>query len=272
MKLRVMSSNVWGNCPSDRPIADRDDKMAAIYHRYLPDVIGMQECSPVLRRESPNLFDLVSDVYDEVPSVAINERNNNFTPILYQRDRLTLEDHGWLCFEGLNDHGSKSLAWALFCLRESGERFIHINTHYFWTQDEAGREARVSNSRQLLALCRQVIDRYPYPVVMTGDFNCCTEESPIVAILENGFRETRLCAEQPVLPLRSYHAYPDIDDTDPEHIHYPNGHMPDAEMDRSIDHIFVNAGLRVLLYQTVVDGEALQASDHCPLYVDLENN
>ena len=45
--------------------------------------------------------------------------------------------------------------------------------------------------------------------------------------------------------------------------------MPDEEIDNSIDHIFVGEGIAVKNYRTVVDAEALQASDHCPLFVDL---
>lgn len=268
MKLRIMSSNVWGNCPANRPLANRDDKMAAVYFRYLPDSIGLQECSNKLRDEPLDLFTLIKDRYEEVPVTPINDRNNNFTPIVYRKDKLALEDQGWLCFAGLNDHGSKSITWALFRERESGERFIHMNMHYFWTDDDPGREARISNSREMLALYGKLAEKYPYPVVLTGDFNCCTHEPPIQAILGADFREARLCAEEPVISLRSFHEYPTIDDADPEHITYA-GHMPDEEIDKSIDHVFVGKGIAVKHYQTVVDSEALEASDHCPLIVDL---
>ena len=267
MELTIMSSNVWGNCPADRPIADRDDKMAKVYARYLPDVIGLQECSDKLRKEQVNLFDLIRDVYEEVPVTPTNEERNNFTPIVYRRDRLTLENCGWHCFSGLNDHGSKSITWALFCDKESEKRFIHMNMHYFWTQDEAGREARIGNSQEMLTLASSLIDRYRFPVVLTGDFNCCSDEPPVLAIMEAGFSEARLCAESPVRKLRSYHAYPDIDDADPEHITYPRGYMPSDDIEKSIDHIFVNDGIAVKSYETVVDSEALEASDHCPLIV-----
>lgn len=269
MKTRIMSSNVWGNCPADRPLADRDDKIAKVYFRYLPDAIGLQECSKKLREERPNLFALVRDLYEEVPVMPTNEEQNNFTPIVYRKDRLAVEDSGWLCFEGLNDHGSKSITWALFFHKESGSRFIHMNMHYFWTQDEAGREARVSNTKEMLALCEKLTAEYHCPFVLTGDFNCCTDEPPIQSVLASGFREARLCSEAPVAALRSYHEYPEIDDSDPANITYPVGHMPDGRIEKSIDHIFVNGGIAVQRYETVVDEEALQATDHCPIFADL---
>ena len=70
MQFTVMSSNVWGNCPDNRPIADRDDKMAVVFLKYLPDSIGLQECSPLLRRERQNLFSLISKEYADVNKIA----------------------------------------------------------------------------------------------------------------------------------------------------------------------------------------------------------
>ena len=59
MKVTVMSSNVWGNCPDDRPIADRDDKMATVYLKYLPDSIGLRECSLMLRYENHKILTML---------------------------------------------------------------------------------------------------------------------------------------------------------------------------------------------------------------------
>ena len=268
MEIAIMSSNVWGNCPADRPIADRDDKMAKVYFRYLPDAIGLQECSVKLREEKINLFDLIKDAYEEVPVTPTNDIKNNFTPIVYRRDRLDLEDCGWHCFSGLNDKGSKSITWALFCDKSCGERFIHLNMHYFWTSDEPGREARISNSREMLAIVSELTEKYQLPIILTGDFNCCTHEPPIAAIVEAGFEEARLCARQSVEPFCSLHPYPEIDDSDPRHITYPRGYMPGKDIDKSIDHIFVTPDITVKSYVTVVDNEALEASDHCPLIVN----
>ena len=134
MKITVMSSNVWGNCPDDRPIADRDDKMAAVYLRYLPDSIGLQECSLMLRYEKQNLFSLIEKEYTEIQVTPTNEGKNNYTPIVYRPSKLELIDSGWLYFSGLNDMGSKSVTWALFLHKETNTHFIHINTHYYWTK------------------------------------------------------------------------------------------------------------------------------------------
>lgn len=269
MPMRIMSSNVWGNCPPDRPIADRDDKMAVVYLRYLPDCIGLQECSPRLRGEKEHLFSLVSEVYGEVTVTVTNEKKTNFTPILYRKDKLCVRDAGWTLFDGPNDQGSKSITWALFEDRTTAKRFLHFNAHYFWMSDEKGRTARIGNTEQLLSLVGGLAKQYPVPVVITGDFNCITDEPPIIKLLASGFAETRLCALETGVPYRSHHACPEIDTTCPERVCYPRGHMPDGDIDKSLDHIFVSQGVDVHRYQTVVDDEALQSSDHCPLLVEI---
>ena len=65
--VRIMSFNIWGNCPKDTTISNRDDLEAVILLRYLPDSAGFQECSPKMRGQETNIFELISSEYDEVP-------------------------------------------------------------------------------------------------------------------------------------------------------------------------------------------------------------
>lgn len=262
--VRVMSSNIWGNCKKECPIADRDDHLAVVYHRYLPDVIGMQECSPKSRAEKPNIMELISDRYAEVEVEPTNERRNNYTPLVYLRDKYNVINKGWHYYSGLNDHGSKSATWAVLENKETSTCFIVINTHYFWTQDDAGREARINNSREILELYAKIRERYPYPAFFTGDFNCRTFEPPIQALLKAGLVEARDAAPKSS-PYRSHHGYPTYDaDSDT----YNTPITPSLEKELSIDHIFTHGSVKVLTYEVVTDEEALLASDHCPIYID----
>lgn len=49
---------------------------------------------------------------------------------------------------------------------------------------------------------------------------------------------------------------------------YPE--TPDEPKEDSIDHIAVPASVEVLLQHAVIDREALDASDHSPVYADVE--
>ncbi len=259
--IRVMSDNIWGH----DPIGDRFSKLATVYHRYLPDVIGLQECSPISRRAGNSIIELNADVYEEVPVMATNALRNNYTALLYRRDRLTLVDFGWHLYSGLNDKGSKSLTWAVFDTK-NGHRFIHINTHYFWTADNNGRSTRICNSGELLGVYWSLTRQYVNcPVVFTGDFNCRSYEPPIKALTYYGLREARYEAEEKS-PYRSHHAYPTYhEDGD----HYDSGVMPSKQPEESIDHILIAGFCDIPQFVTVVDPEALDASDHCPIFCDF---
>lgn len=268
MNIRVMSSNVWGNTAADHIVANRCDNLKMIFERYKPCVLGCQEFSPRMRDIDHNLAKLIENTYCEVPETPENKYNNNYTPIFYNPDIVALGDHGYFYFSGLNDIGSKSASWAVFTIKESGKDFLMINTHYYWTNDDPGREARINNTKELLALYK-TINSDNLPTVVTGDFNCISKEKPIEELIENGFYEARFISTEPVVNLRSYHDYPKLNLTDPNNPFWENGEMPNERIDESIDHIFTKGEIKVNRYITVTDKEALNSSDHCPIFVDI---
>ena len=262
--VRVMSFNIWGNCPKETTIANRDDNEAVILLRYLPDSAGFQECSPKLRGQEINIFQLIAEEYEEVPAEPTNEKKNNYTPIVYRPKTLKLVDYGYHYYVGLNDGGSKSITWALFERLDNGKQYIHINTHYYWRGTDPGRAARITNTGEMLALMYDLLEKYPVPVVFTGDFNCRSDEPPVEVLRRFGLKETRYEAKDSS-PWRSHHAYPAYD-ADRDFFH--TGVHPTDERDRSIDHIFTFGDITAEKFVTVVDQEALDASDHCPLFAD----
>lgn len=259
MAIRIMSSNIWGNCPGNRPIANRDDLLAGIFKKYTPLSIGLQECSPKSRGEKNNIFSLCSPEYLELDPSP--KDTTNFTPILYSC-RLQAEDCGWFLFDGPNDWNSKSVTWGLFSLENS--RFIHINLHYFWEHTEQGEQARKQNSDQLIAFIRQL----PYrqvPIVITGDFNCEVHTKPLQMLLSSGLTLASSIAPQKIC---SHHVYPEFDE-EKQYYHSGSCFHPARTANDSIDHIFLE-GVVCRRFITVQDQEALDASDHCPIYADIE--
>lgn len=259
MNIRIMSSNIWGNCPGNRPIANRDDLLAGVFQKYAPQSIGLQECSPKSRQEKNNIFSLCRPKYLELDPSPMDA--NNFTPILYHHS-LHLADGGWFLFNGPNDWNSKSITWGLFSLENS--RFIHINLHYFWEHNEQGEQTRKQNSSQLLAF----IKKLPYrqiPFIITGDFNCEEYTLPLQMLLSSG-----LTLASAIVPHKicSHHVYPEFDE---ENCLYHSGSLfhPTRTAKDSIDHIFLKDAV-CTRFVTVQDQEALDASDHCPIYADIE--
>ncbi len=254
MEIRIMSSNIWGNCPADCPIANRDDLLVSVYRKYAPLVIGLQECSPKSRGEKDNIISMCAPEYIELDPSPKNV--NNFTPILYSR-RLTLLDSGWELFYGLNDWDSKSITWGRFAL--DGKEFVAVNVHFFYTDDFAGEQARKSNANQLLRL----IGRFgALPVIITGDFNCEERTFALQALMNSGLSlASRINPQNPC----SHHFKPKYDSAGGL---FSGGTLEGGRED-SIDHIFLkNASAKA--YTVITDQDALDASDHCPVFADVE--
>ncbi len=269
MKVRILSSNVWGNCPDDQFIADRNQKLSEVYLSLLPDFIGLQERSLRSRTEAPDFSELIGGEYTEIPVEPTNELKNNFTPGYYRRSAWELLESGWHYFSGRNDKGSKSITWGAFQSRKGEGRVLFFNMHYYWRPDAEGHATRLQNTKELLALYREVSAKYPYPAFFTGDFNSATADEPIQNLLAGGLKEAWQESEAPVERLRSYHYCPEADRDAEGAWHYVRGFLPDDRLEWSIDHIFFDKA-RILSYVTVTDPRALEGSDHCPIYVDAE--
>ena len=268
MKIRIMSSNIWGNCPIECPISDRDDKIASVFQHYKPDVIGIQECSPKVRKETKNLFKLTEKNYAEVPVTPINSKKNDYTPIIYRKASLELIDCGWHLYDGLNDAGSKSLEWALFETLNEQKKFIVINTHFYWKNTNFGKATRIKNTGDLMYYYWLLEEKYECPIFVTGDFNCKINDPPIKTVMMYGLLSARHSAKKSS-PYNSLHAYPVFDSAKDT---YTDGDMPSEERDDSIDHIFVSglSSEQIKKFVTVTDKDALEASDHCPVFVEAD--
>jgi hypothetical protein len=83
---------------------------------------------------------------------------------LVLKDRYSVVESGFHNYSGLNDKNSKSITWALLECHRSGKRFAVCNTHYYWKKDDAGNEARMNNSGELLQVVHGIIEKHHVPV------------------------------------------------------------------------------------------------------------
>jgi endonuclease/exonuclease/phosphatase family metal-dependent hydrolase len=264
-EFRIMTSNIWGNC-GDNMIANRDDLLAGIFISYMPDVLGLQEVSPKSRDEKVNIFDLLETYYAEV-EVDIGQLTNNYTPLLYLKDEYSVVDSGFYNYSGLNDKNSKSVTWAVMERSNSGKRFAVCNTHFYWKSDDAGREARINNSGELLQVVNEILERHRVPIFCIGDFNCSVSSDPAQILFSRGFADTQSAAIVRTSDSNAHHPYPTWDETTETFI---NGPAPTGVYARAIDHIYYTGEhVNVWVYDTIVSQDALDASDHCPVYVDI---
>lgn len=257
--LRVMSHNIW--CGE---VHNRDLHLAAIYKRYLPDVLGLQEMTP-------NLYDsrLLSLIEDEYELLRHEEAPGNVdnTPLLIRRGKFNVIEHGWHLYRGLNNHKSKSLAWAVLERKEDGLRFGAVSTHFWWRKGPESDLAREDDVYQMMAFVNYMKVKYNIPVVTMGDWNCTMGSLAYKAAFAAGGLDVRLLAKDHSDLLHAHHPYAVYN---PETDEYENGPKPVGSCINAIDHMFVfgEKGFDISEFHVVNEQEALDTSDHCPIYMD----
>lgn len=264
--IRVMYHNVWNGGSS--AAYNRDDMESSLYLAYLPDVLGLQEINTNLRAEKQSLFTLLSPEYTEVKVTATNKSANNYTPILYRPARVELIDAGWHLYDDKAGDQSKSVTWAIFKDKTTGEQFGVANTHFYWTSDEKGQAARLIDAAEIIQVVADAQAKYNVPFVIGGDLNCRISSDPQKNLMQAGWKNAHNAATVYQSNTKGHHAYATLD---PLTGLYANGPMPSGDYSTAIDHIYtVGDGLEVRVFNTILHPYALDSSDHCPIYVDLK--
>lgn len=258
-ELRIMSHNIWCGAVYNRDLHLRD-----IYMRYLPDVLGLQEMTPNLYES--RIIDLLSDEYQLLTHKEAEGYTDN-TPLLIRKGIFDVIEHGWHLYRGLNNHQTKSLAWAVLRRKSDGITFGAVSTHFWWQRGPESDLARVDDVDQMMAFVNYMKVKYNIPVVAMGDWNCRIGSLPYRRAYEWGGLDTRVCATEYSQLMGTHHPYAVLNEETKE---YENGPAPKGSQLSSIDHIFLFGaeGFDVKEYRVVTEQDALDVSDHCPIYID----
>lgn len=144
-------------------------RVVKLIKTYMPDTIGFQEATPewmeYLRRQLGN-------IYGDVGRGREAGNKGEHSAVFYKKSRFALIEDGtkWLSpnpeAEGSSFPGAgwqRIMTYALLEERESGERFMHINTHLGVEDDIRPKQ---------LEVLKELIEKLPdVPFVVTGDFN-----------------------------------------------------------------------------------------------------
>ena len=160
--IRIMSHNIW--CGE---VHNRDLHLAEIYFRHAPDVLALQEMTQNLY--DSRLLSLLEEKYELLKPDTQGLLDN--TPLLVRRGVFDVVKCGWHIYDGLNNHKSKSLAWALLRKTDDGSEIGVISTHYWWQAGPESDLARVYDAKQLTAYAHFMQVEYGVPVVAMGDLN-----------------------------------------------------------------------------------------------------
>lgn len=258
--IRIMSHNIW--CGE---VHNRDLHLAEIYFRHAPDVLALQEMTQNLY--DSRLLSLLEEKYELLKPDTHGLLDN--TPLLVRRGVFDVVKCGWHIYDGLNNHKSKSLAWALLRKTDDGSEIGVISTHYWWQAGPESDLARVYDAKQLTAYAHFMQVEYGVPVVAMGDLNMRIGAPGYIEMTSTGAMDMRMAAVEYASRSNTHHPYAVYN---PESGEYENGPMPKGSHLNAIDHMFVygHEQLDVRVFNVVTEQEALDVSDHCPIYVDCK--
>ena len=277
--MRIMTHNIWGDYFKN-PVEGRADGAFAIYQQYAPDVIGFQELTKSWNESE--LFERLSENYRFVGLDRFFA--NCYVPIAYKKN-LTLLSFGFERFENVPDT-SKSLCWAVF-KNESGKSFGVCNAHFWFMSgfepeekkqgiargfgeiafftNEQHKNVRAENARQMIARMKKISKEYSCPVFGLGDMNCTRQSRVFDVVCQNEGVKYLYDFAKERDDICSIHGYPLSDGEGKWH-----GSMPNRDHMWSIDHIFAwGEAIDVQSYRVVTDQNALDVSDHSPVFTDV---
>jgi len=190
--VRIMFFNMWGNSTLSRGHRDQKQMLSAeVVNAYHPDVVGFQEFNDCNRNDGWYSIDTLlvekfgyaevdvssfTNTDDQAGGKLTNDGsrdNNNFTPIFYDPNEVTVYAKGYQSYDSAyNDYGSKSYTWAVFTDKDTGKRFGVISTHFWYAHTNTNDNlARMNNAKLCIAQANTIISTYNCPVFLGGDLN-----------------------------------------------------------------------------------------------------
>ena len=258
MKIRIMTSNIWG-AYFGNPVLPRSPLLKTVFDRYDPDVLGLQEAD-VNWWKSPLFAELMKKY---TLAAAETGGKSNYVPLFYRASRFDLLESG---FHLYHEELDRSKGWHYGVLKEkgSGAVFAVFNTHFWWKPEVHDMVIRRYNAMEMTIAMKQVGSVFHCPVFFIGDLNCTVDSSAWNYLHENGWQTSFDCTDDHSECSSNHH--------DPV-IHADGtctGNTTDEPKEFSIDHIGIPDGVKVLRQYAVTDREALDASDHSPIFADVE--
>ncbi len=238
-----------------------------ILNRYLPDIICLQEANKAIHQK------VVAKLPENYVTSCEKHGGSStyvYTPIIYNKNAFKLAEASaeWLDgrYTGTN---TKSVAYAVFYDLKTGTKFGIINFHGavctasytgYENMSNAERNAvaaawRLDNVRQVIEIKDRLVKKHgDIPIMVTGDMNFNVDSEPYKKLTDKGFLDAEFTAREG--KVTGYATY----------FNYGSGAVSSG---KSIDHIMQINGVDFVEHMIVRDKEVLSASDHCPVYVDI---
>lgn len=275
--MRIMTSNIWGDYFGNE-VSSRENGIFSVFEKYDADVIGLQEVTESWYKS--RLFKNLSENYNFVGTEIFNSRNH--TPLAIKKEYSIIANG----YERLCDtpDKSKSITWAV--VENKDYRFAVCNTHFWWMngqQSEADKKIlfpvvgdlayadaethnklRTKNAEQMSSLMKRLSEKYSCAVFAFGDMNTTISAEVFKIYKENNIHH--LWDDAPEKDyMCSIHGNPERGEDGLFH-----GKKTTDDYILSIDHIVgLGKNFSVSRYRLAEDQEALDATDHSPVYADI---
>ncbi len=247
--LRIMTFNILSEWWNDKlPIAGRDTVVLATLHAYQPDIAGLEETTPNwLKAIQAGLV----PGYKTSSGKMADGTNMNVNVLVYNSETVELLEEGVIPYSNAIERKAdyiRNLTWGRFRRLSDGAEFIVTVTH--WDTDATARaEHAVEHARFIDELEK----KYGCPIITTGDYNASETKDEFKNYLAlTGFQNARFDAE--ICNRQQYQTSHKV------------GSAPNKG--GSIDNITASADVKFKYYNVLTFPKVLEASDHCPVYVD----
>ena len=165
----VMGSNIlMVQLYEKKTPTERFEEIMAAFEEKDPDIFGLQECDEMWHDVLDGDKGFVTLGY----APAVTGYGDLRNPIYYKADKFEVLYCG---FEKYKINSSYSYTWALFEVKETGERFIVACTHLTWMDyDKSVDDAEAA---ELIEGVSALEKKYGVPAVIVGDFNSTMKEA-----------------------------------------------------------------------------------------------
>lgn len=244
--LRIMSFNILAELWDEKAVLEgRDTLVPTIILAYMPDVVGLQE---VTAKWYKILEPALDGVY-KFASYTIPDGRTNYSTIMYNVGTTELIECKTTVFKVGNSALMRNLTWARFRRIADGEEYIVSCTH--WDITEEKREAQYPENAQLI---NQLYEKYKCPIFATGDYNSNEQALFGKFLKDTGMIDPKYKAKVINNAGKTTHTL----------------FQPRSNSELCIDHIAVTPGPELLYYNVLICNDAINASDHCPIYIDVK--
>ncbi len=273
--MRIMTSNIWGDYFGNE-VSSREGQLYDVYKKYDPDIIGVQEATgawwkgEMFHSLEKDGYTIVSpyfihpDEYKDEPGAPLHE-GGNYVPLFVRRSKFKILECGYELLRNTPDR-SKAITWAVLEDKETGKVFGAANTHFWWmprgTEDNL---LRAENAKQMVAVMKYINGKYFCPVFSFGDMNTRLG-SEVFEVYDINHVEHLLDKAEKGSKIASHHGDPIRGEDGRYH-----GKKTEKDKADSIDHMVgFGENYKVSEYYIIEDQDALDATDHSPVYVDIE--